>query len=162
MGNRHGSMGVTINYDADLQASVETASVDKAMDIEADLKDKLQSKIKENEGVEATVTVDLDYYDKVDEVATFNVNIQFEDEGTVKFAEFDGDYYQPPDADDLIHEERDLEGIIDEAMADLGYPDATQKSLLTGQMTWTKFLKKLMNHTIIRNMMKSNLTLIKQ
>lgn len=27
MGNRHGSMGVTINYDADLQASVETASV---------------------------------------------------------------------------------------------------------------------------------------
>lgn len=124
MGNRHGSMGVTINYDADLQASVETASVDKAMDIEADLKDKLQSKIKENEGVEATVTVDLDYYDKVDEVATFNVNIQFEDEGTVKFAEFDGDYYQPPDADDLIHEERDLEGIIDEAMADLGYPDA--------------------------------------
>ena len=106
MGNRHGSMGVTINYDADLQASVETASVDKAMDIEA------------------TVTVDLDYYDKVDEVATFNVNIQFEDEGTVKFAEFDGDYYQPPDADDLIHEERDLEGIIDEAMADLGYPDA--------------------------------------
>lgn len=118
------SMGVAINYDADLQASVETASVDKAMDIEADLKDKLQSKIKENEGVEATVTVDLDYYDKVDEVATFNVNIQFEDEGTVKFAEFDGDYYQPPDADDLIHEERDLEGIIDEAMADLGYPDA--------------------------------------
>lgn len=93
MGNRHGSMGVTINYDADLQASVETASVDKAMDIEADLKDKLQSKIKENEDVEATVTVDLDYYDKVDEVATFNVNIQFEDEGTVKFAEFDGDYY---------------------------------------------------------------------
>lgn len=73
MGNRHGSMGVAINYDADLQASVETASVDKAMDIEADLKDKLQSKIKENEGVEATVTVDLDYYDKVDEVATFNV-----------------------------------------------------------------------------------------
>lgn len=60
MGNRHGSMGVTINYDADLQASVETASVDKAMDIEADLKDKLQSKIKENEDVEATVTVDLD------------------------------------------------------------------------------------------------------
>lgn len=111
MGNRHGSMGVTINYDADLQASVETASVDKAMDIEADLKDKLQSKIKENEGVEATVTVDLDYYDKVDEVATFNVK-------------FDGDYYQPPDADDLIHEERDLEGIIDKAMADLGYPDA--------------------------------------
>ena len=110
MGNRHGSMGVTINYDADLQASVETASVDKAIDIEADLKDKLQCKIKENEGVEATVTVDLDYYDKVDEVATFNVNIQFEDEGTVKFAEFDGDYYQPPDADDLIHEERDLEG----------------------------------------------------
>lgn len=47
MGNRHGSMGVIINYDADLQASVETASVDKAMDIEADLKDKLQSKIKE-------------------------------------------------------------------------------------------------------------------
>lgn len=46
MGNRHGSMGVTINYDADLQASVETASVDKAMDIEADLKDKLQSKSK--------------------------------------------------------------------------------------------------------------------
>lgn len=124
MGNRHGSMGVAINYDADLQASVETASVDKAMDIEADLKDKLQSKIKENEGVEATVTIDLDYYDKVDEVATFNVNIQFEDEGTVKFAEFDGDYYQPPDADDLIHEERDLEGIIDKAMADLGYPDA--------------------------------------
>lgn len=66
----------------------------------------------------------MDYYDKVDEVATFNVNIQFEDEGTMKFAEFDGDYYQPPDADDLIHEERDLEGIIDEAMADLGYPDA--------------------------------------
>lgn len=78
MGNRHGSMGVTINYDADLQASVETASVDKAMDIEADLKDKLQSKIKENEDVEATVTVDLDYYDKVDEVATFNVNIQLQ------------------------------------------------------------------------------------
>lgn len=25
MGNRHGSMGVAINYDADLQASVETA-----------------------------------------------------------------------------------------------------------------------------------------
>ena len=108
MGNRHGSMGVTINYDADLQASVETASVDKAMD----------------EGVEATVTVDLDYYDKVDEVATFNVNIQFEDEGTVKFAEFDGDYYQPPDADDLIYEERDLAGIINKAMEDLGYPDA--------------------------------------
>lgn len=162
MGNRHGSMGVAINYDADLQASVETASVDKAMDIEADLKDKLQSKIKENEGVEATVTVDLDYYDKVDEVATFNVNIQFEDESTVKFAEFDGDYYQPPDADDLIHEERDLEGIIDKAMATLVILMQTQKSLLTGQMTWTKFLKKLMNHTIIQNMMKSNLTLIKQ
>lgn len=59
MGNRHGSMGVTINYDADLQASVETASVDKAMDIEADLKDKLQSKIKENEDVEATVTLHM-------------------------------------------------------------------------------------------------------
>lgn len=76
MGNRHGSMGVAINYDADLQASVETASVDKAMDIEADLKDKLQSKIKENEGVEATVTVDLDYYDKVDEVATLTFNLK--------------------------------------------------------------------------------------
>lgn len=124
MGSRHGSMDVTINYDADLQAGVETTSVDKAMDIEANLKDKLQSKINENEGVEATVTVDLEDYDKEDEVAVFNINIQFEDEGTVKFAEFEGNYYQPPDTDDLIYEERDLAGIIDKAMEDLGYPDA--------------------------------------
>ena len=46
MGNRHGSMDVTINYDADLQASVETASVDKAMDIEADLKISFKAKSK--------------------------------------------------------------------------------------------------------------------
>lgn len=80
----------------------------------------------------------------------------------MKFAEFDGDYYQPPDADDLIHEERDLEGIIDEAMADLGYPDANAEITADRSDDVDKILKKLMNHTIIRNMMKSNLTLIKQ
>lgn len=63
MGNRHGSMGVTINYNADLQASVETASVDKAMDIEADLKDKLQSKIKENEDVDKIFEKAYESYD---------------------------------------------------------------------------------------------------
>ena len=76
MGNRHGSMGVAINYDADLQASVETASVDKAMDIEADLKDKLQSKIKENEGVEATWITTIKWTRLLHSTSTFNLKMK--------------------------------------------------------------------------------------
>ena len=120
------SITVDVEHDASISTAIEAESMDKAMDIETELADKLADKIKANEGIDANVEVSLESFGNEEEnIAVYNINIQFETEATVEFGNPSHDYYEEPEGDVVDATEYDYRDIVDSAIKDLGYePDS--------------------------------------
>lgn len=136
---------VDVEHDATVSTAIEAETIDKAMDIESELIDKLADKIKENKGIDADITVSLESFGEEEEnMAMYNITIQFETEATVEFGSPSHSYYEEPEGDIVDTDEFIYRDIIDDAIKDLGY-ESDSDTLEINTDTENRIYEKAMN-----------------